>query len=80
MLSVQLSVATLWTIAHQAPLSVEFSRQGQWRGLPFPTPRDLPNPGIKSVSLVSPAPADRFFTAMPPGKLAEGGGGIKYNL
>ena len=80
MLSVQLSVATSWTVAHQAPLSVEFSRQGQWRGLPLPTPRDLSDPGIKSVCLVSPATADGFFTTVPPGILAEDGGGIKYNL
>ena len=36
-----------WTAAHQAPLSMRFSRQGYWRGLPFPSPGDLPNPGIK---------------------------------
>ena len=39
------------TVAHQALLSVEFSRQEYWRGLPFPTPVDLPNPGIKPRSL-----------------------------
>ena len=39
-----------------------FSRQGYWRGFPFPPPRDLPNPGIKSVSLMSPALAGGFFT------------------
>ena len=38
-----------------APLSVRFSRQEQWSGLPFPSPGDLPDPGIKSVSLASPA-------------------------
>ena len=38
--------ATPWTAAHQAPLSMGFSRQGYWSGLPFPSPRDLPNPGI----------------------------------
>ena len=36
---------TLWTIAHQAPLSMEFSRQEYWSGLPFPSPGNLPNPG-----------------------------------
>ena len=46
---VQLS-ATLWTIAHQAPLSMEFSRQEYWSGLPFPSPGDLSNPGIKPES------------------------------
>ena len=39
-----------WTIAHQAPLSMEFSRQEYWSGLPFPSPGDLPNPGIESQS------------------------------
>ena len=51
-----------WTVAHQAPLSVEFSRQKYWSGLPFPPPGDLPNPGIEPKSLVSLALADRFFT------------------
>ena len=38
---------TPWTVAHQAPLSVKFSSQEYWSGLPFPSPRDLPNPGIE---------------------------------
>ena len=42
--------ATPWTIAYQAPLSVEFCRQEYWSGLPFPSPGDLPNPGIKAGS------------------------------
>ena len=42
--------ATPWTVAYQAPLSIEFSRQGYWSGLPFPSPGDLPNPGIKPRS------------------------------
>ena len=42
---------TLWTIARQAPLSMGFSRQEYWSGLPFPPTGDLPNPGIKPVSL-----------------------------
>ena len=42
-------------LAHQAPLSVEFSRQEYWSGLPFPPPEDLPNPGIEPRSPVSPA-------------------------
>ena len=54
--------ATLWTVAHQAPLSMGFSRQGYWSGLPFPSPGDLPNPGIEPGSLMSPALADGFFT------------------
>ena len=47
--------ATLWTVAHQAPLSMEFSRQEYWNGLPFPTPGDFPDPGIKPMVLVFPA-------------------------
>ena len=42
--------ATPWTIAYQAPLSMEFSRQEYWSGLPFPSPGDLPDPGIKPGS------------------------------
>ena len=42
--------ATPWTVAHQAPLSMEFSRQEYWSGLPFPSPGDLPNPGIEPSS------------------------------
>ena len=42
--------ATLWTVARQAPLSVGFSRQEYWSGLPFPSPGDLPNPGIECWS------------------------------
>ena len=53
---------TPWTVAHQTLLSTEFHRQEYWSRLPFPTPRDLPNPGIKPVSLVSPVLAIRFFT------------------
>jgi len=54
---------TPWAIAHQAPLSMEFSRQEYWSGLPCPPPGDLPDPGIKSTSLVSPGLAGRFFTS-----------------
>ena len=42
--------ATPWTVAHQAPLSMGYSRQKYWSGLPFPSPGDLPNPGIKPRS------------------------------
>ena len=45
--------ATLWTLACQAPLSMGFSRQEYWSGLPFPSPGDLPHPGIEIVSLTS---------------------------
>ena len=51
-----------WTVAHQAPLSVEFSRQEYWSGLPFPPPGDPPDPGIKPESPASPASAGGFFT------------------
>ena len=51
----------------QAPLSMKFSRQDYWSGLPFPPPGDLPNPGIKPMSLASPL-AGGFFTTEPPGK------------
>ena len=44
-----------WTVAHQAPLSMGFLGQEYWSGLPFPTPGDLPDPGIQTVSLASPA-------------------------
>ena len=60
---------TLWTAACQAPLSMGFSRQEYWSGLPFPPLGDLPNPGIESLSLASPALAGRFFTFAPPGNL-----------
>ena len=54
-----------WTIACQAPLPLGFPRQEYWTGLPFPSPGDLPDPGIESMS---PALTGRFFTAEPPGK------------
>ena len=53
---------TLWTVAHQVPLSMGFSRQEYWSELPFPPPGDLPNPVIEHVSLTSPALGGRFFT------------------
>ena len=57
-----LTLATLWTSACQAPLSMGLSKQEYWNGLPYPPPGDLPNPGIKLVSLMSPALTDGFFT------------------
>ena len=51
---VQLFV-TLWTVAHQTSLSMGFPRQEHWSGLPFPPPGDLPDSGIKLMSLASPA-------------------------
>ena len=53
------SFATLWTVAHQAPLSMGSPRQEYWRGLPFPSPGNLPNPVIKPAS---PASAGGFLT------------------
>ena len=53
--------ATPWTVAHGALLSVGFSRQEYWSGLPFPPPGDLPDPGIEPTSLVSPALAGGFL-------------------
>ena len=52
--------ATLWMVAHQAPLSLGFPRQEYWSGLPFPSPGEIPNPRIKLTS--------GFFTTEPPGK------------
>ena len=56
---------TPWTVANQAPPSMGFSRLECWSELPFPSPGDLPDPEIKSMS---PALADNFFTTEPPGK------------
>ena len=61
---VQFSV-TPWTVACQAPLSMEFSRQEYWSGLPFPSPGDLSNPGIEPTAS---ALAGRFYMTVPPGK------------
>ena len=61
-LSSILLFVTPWTIVSQAPLSKQFSRQEYWRRLPFPTPGDLLNPGIKLASPMSPALAGVFFT------------------
>ena len=56
------SCLTLWTVAHEAPLSMGFSRQEYWSGLLCPPPGDLPNPGIKPTSPTSPALAGRSST------------------
>ena len=58
-------LATPWTAACQAPLSMKLSRQEYWSGLPCPSPGDLPNPGMEPSSL---ALAGTFFTTEPPGK------------
>ena len=60
--------ATPWNVAHQASLSMEFSRQEYWSGLPFPSPGDQSHLGTEPVSLASPALAGRFFTTAPRGK------------
>ena len=57
--------ATSWTVAHQAPPSMGFSRQEYWSGLPFPSPGDLPGPGIEPRS---PALEADALTSEPPGK------------
>ena len=54
--------------SHQAPLSMNFSRQEYWSGLPSPPPGNLPDPGIKPMSLVIPALTGGFFTTEPAGK------------
>ena len=59
---------TPWTVAHQAPPSMGFSRQEYWSGLPFPSPGDLPDPGIEPRSLALQADA---LTSEPPGKLRD---------
>ena len=57
--------ATPWTVAYEAPLSMEFSRQDCWSGLPFPLPGDLPNPGF---DLGLPHCIQKFLPSEPPGK------------
>ena len=60
--------ANLWTVARQALLSMGFSTQEPWSGLPCPPPGDLPDPGIKSVSLLFPAMAAGSLPVVPLGK------------
>ena len=60
--------ATLWTVIHQAPLSMEFPKQEYQSGLPFPSPGDLPDPVIEPASLTSADLAGRFFATVPSGK------------
>ena len=64
--------ATPWTVAYQAPLSMGFSRQEYWRGLPFPSPEDLPDPGIEPGS---PALQADVLPSEPPGKSSHSGFG-----
>ena len=58
---------TPWAVAPQAPRSMGFSRYEYWSGLLFPSPGDLPDPGIEPGSLESPELAGGFFTSAPPG-------------
>ena len=60
-------IVTPWTVTHQASLSMKFFRQEHWSGLPFPSPGDLPNTGIKPMSSASPELAGGFFTTESPG-------------
>ena len=57
---------TLWIAAHQAPMSMGLARQEYWSGLLCPPPGDLPDPGIETASLKSPALAGRLFTTLAP--------------
>jgi len=59
-------------VVWQSPLSMEFSKQEYWSGLPFPPPGGLPDTGIEPGSLESLALAGRFFTNVPPGKPQKG--------
>ena len=60
--------ATPWTVARQAPLSMEFARQEYLTGLPFPPPGDLPDPVDGNCVFCNSCFAGRFFTTVPPGK------------
>ena len=66
--SVMSDSVTSWTVTHQAPLSMEFSRQEYWKELPFLTPGDLPNSGIEPTTFAFPVIAGRLFTSAPPKK------------
>ena len=67
---------TLWTVVHQAPLSMEFSRQEYWSGLPFPPPGDLPDPGIEPGSTA--LQADSLLSEPPSCKVGTIIVGIKW--
>ena len=68
-----------WTVAHQAPLSMGFPRQEYRSRLPFPSPADLPNPGIQPVFPGSPTLAGEFFTTEPSGKAKTRQGGTQIS-
>ena len=60
---------TSWTVAHQAPLSIEFSRQEYWSGLPFPPARDLPDPGVAENKYTDPKQIKSFVNILTRKKL-----------
>ena len=64
-----LTLCNPWTVARQAPLSMEFSRQEHWSRLSFPPPGDLPDPGIEPASPIAPALQADSLPSEPPGKL-----------
>ena len=72
--------ATLWTVAHQAPLSLGFSRQEYWSGLPCSPPGDLPHPGMGVVVSYISALAGGFFTSWVPGKPQQAWGFSKDSM
>ena len=69
--------ATPWTVSYHAPLSMGFSRQEYWSGLPFPSPGDLPDPGIKPWS---PALQTDALPSEPPGKPKQAGFDLQANV
>ena len=69
--SVVSDFAIPWTVARQAPLSMEFSKQEYWSGLPFHSPGDLPDLGIEPMSFAAPDLADSSLHTAPPGKPTE---------
>ena len=68
---------TPWTVAHQVPPSMGFSRQEYWSGLPFPSPGDLPKPGMEPRS---PALQAKALTSEPPKKPTNAEGSLKLHL
>ena len=68
--------ATPWTVACQSPLSMEFSKREYWTGLPFPSPGDLPNPGLKPRS---PALQADSLPSEPPGRASVGMSSVVFN-
>ena len=67
---------SLGTVAHQAPLSMGFPRQEYWSGLPFPTPEDLPDSGIRLSFLASPSLTGRFLATIVTCKRVQWFGGL----